>query len=225
MVQSRVTGSQTVTLIQLPSGLEHEVRVRLHIQKEGGPDEEDLYERVEAESFQELSRREPELFNAFVRPMLSEIGLEGVVGGDLRKVATQLFLAELPVEAGLQEKIEGLLAQLDSAEFEVRETAQRELEAMGRPAATALSKLAGEKQLSMEQMARVENILAPFRVLTDEEAKARRDDVEFLREAAALAGNAEDQALAQLAAARLKQLGGEAAPATRPSGGEEAQSR
>lgn len=218
MVQSRVAGSQTVTLIQLPSGLEQEVRLRLHIQKEGGEGEEDLYERVEAESFQELSRREPELFNAFVRPMLLEIGLEAVVGGDVRKVATQLFLPELPVEAGVQEKVAELAAQLDSPEFEVREQAQRELEAMGRPAATALSKLAGEKQLSMEQMSRVENILAPFRVLTDEEARARRDNVEFLREAAALAGSPEDEALAQLAAARLKELGAESPPATRPAG-------
>src|SRR5690606_37376496 len=113
--------------------------VRLHISRRNDQDpSKDEYAAVEARNFQQLARREPELFEAYVRPMFEELGLGDALEGDLEKVATQVFLAELPVEDSVRQKVEALVAQLDARDFAARDAAQRELEEIGRPAATAL---------------------------------------------------------------------------------------
>lgn len=220
MVQAWTGGSQTVTLIQLPAGLEHEAEVRLHIDRQDEQNQdENRYERVEAGSFEHLARSEPELFDAYVRPMLAALSIEDVMGGDTREVAIQMFLAELPVEEDVRAKVEELLPRLDAAIFESREQAQRELEALGRPAVTALMQIAQDRELSLEQTTRAKALAAPFQPLDPDQLRLRRDDPEFLRQVAGFSGSPEDEALAALAAQRLEELGADPTtrPATRPA--------
>ncbi len=209
-------GSINVTLVQLPAGLEAEEAVKLHIVVDRAGDGDDTYELVTAQSFADLSRRHPERFEEYVRPILAELGLEAVLSGNVRKVATQIFLADLPVEPELLQKVQGLLRQLDDADFARRDEAQEALEALGRPGATALLQLSRDAELSLEQSARVSNILAAHRPLAAEELASRLEDRQFLQQVAALEGEPEAEALAKLARARLQELGD--APATRPAG-------
>ena len=171
--------------------------------------------RVEAESLADLRRREPALFEEFVRPMLAEVGLSSAFDGEVRAAATQLFLDKLAVDAATTRRVEELVPQLDADGYAERAAAQAALESLGRPGATALLKFESAA-LSPEQASRVAAALSPYRPLSAEQAEQRGEDAGFLRNVAKLDGGPDDAALRDLAAARLGELGD---PATRPVGG------
>src|SRR5688572_5769128 len=79
MVRERVGGSLNVQLIQLPAGLEDEPGIRLHVALENYEDPAgDIDTSARAANFQELARKEPELFERYVRPMLAELKIANV---------------------------------------------------------------------------------------------------------------------------------------------------
>jgi hypothetical protein len=65
-----------------------------------------------------------------------------------------------PVKAPEAAVVAGLIADLDSDDFQVREAASRKLEQMGEPVAEALRKKAEEGKPSAEQALRIKRILA-----------------------------------------------------------------
>jgi hypothetical protein len=72
-----------------------------------------------------------------------------------------------------------ILAQLDAENFADRETASRDLEKLGQPAALALMKM-DRNSLSDEQRGRVDAFLAQFKTVPPEEAEQYRHDRDFL---------------------------------------------
>jgi hypothetical protein len=196
-----------VQLIQLPSGLEDQQRLAIHVSQFKSDDDEGIYASIQADNFVELARDEPEIYAEFVVPMLAELGLAGVLDSDLRDVALQAFLQELPVDDATQRRVRELVARLDSAEFADREAAQKQIQELGRPGATALAKIAAQGELTPEQVSRVRDLLSPYAKLTDEEIEARLKSPDFLRAAAALDGDEDLKAVARLARQRLESLG------------------
>lgn len=216
-------GTQTsVQVIQLLAGTPDQPPLALHLSRNrAGAEEPDLNAMIPADSFVELSRIEPELFEEFVRPMLAELGLAGLFEYTVRDMALQAFLRELPVTADTAGQVDQLLTRLDDADFAQREAAQSELEKLGRPAATALARLRDERELSPEQSTRTHALLVKYEKAQPELIEARLNDREFLQSVAALQGEADDAALAELAGQRLAVLEKGAATSRAASGNDD----
>src|SRR5690606_37062931 len=77
-------GALNVTLIQLLPWAEEEPNaIRLHVSRRDERDpSRNTYAAVEARTLMQLARREPELFETYVRPMLEELGLSAALDGD-----------------------------------------------------------------------------------------------------------------------------------------------
>lgn len=198
--------SINITLIQLLASAEDQPGMRLHISRTTDPQEPDLYAKIEAETFVELAHNEPELFEEYVRPMLVELGISSVLDTNIRDVAMQAFLGDLPVDDATRAAVDKLLVQLDAADFAQREAAQAQLQKLGRPAATALANLLKGKALSPEQTTRARSVLLGFEKVDPRHVEAKLQDPQFLRTIAQLKGGPDDEALASLAQQRLEKL-------------------
>ena len=182
--------------------------LRLYVNRHDAADpDNDVNLKIEAASFEALRRREPEVFDRYVRPMLADAGLTDALDGPTRDEATQAFLGELSVDEATRRRVQELVKQLDASEYAQRAEAQAALESLGRPGATALAELAATAELSPEQTSRVASVLSPYRPLSGDEVAARLADAEFLRGVARLQGGPDDAALRDLAKRRLDELG------------------
>ncbi len=173
---------------------------------EGSDDSIDLL--IETNSFADLRRDHREAFDRYVLPALDDLGLATALDADTRQTAIQVFLAELPVEEGVEAQVTTLLAQLDSDKFAERAAAQRELETLGQPAATVLARMLtaeAAEHFTGEQAARVQAFLATFRTIDAESLARLRGNREFLENVAALTG-AKDAALRDLVERQLAEL-------------------
>lgn len=207
--------SINITLIQLLAGAEDQPGMRLLISRTTNPQEPDLYAKIEAETFVELAHNEPELFEEYVRPMLVELGISSVLDTNIRDVAMQAFLRDLPIDDATRAAVDKLLVQLDAADFAQREAAQAELLKLGRPAATALANLLEGEELSPEQITRARTVMLAFEKVDPRHVEEKLQDPAFLRTIAQLQGEPDDEALARLAQQRLEKLGA-TGPSTAP---------
>ena len=201
--------SERVTLLQFPpTGDVALAPVRLFVDVDDADrPERNVKRSATAENLADLSRREPELFDEFVRPMLADFGFAAVLDGRTRAEATQAFFDELPrPDAATTANVSALLKQLDAPDYAARNAAQERLEAMGVPAALALAAVP-RPSLSPEQASRVASVLSAYRPLPPEQAAALRDEPAFLRNVLKLDGQPQDAALRDLAQRRLDALG------------------
>ena len=160
---------------------------------------------IEAASVADLRRRDRAAFDRYVLPMFRDLGLRDLVDAETRASATQLFLAELPVDDATRAAARAAVARLGSPVYAERRAAQAELETLGRAGATAL--LAIEPAaLTAEQRSRVGQAVDAYRPLSPDRAAALLDDPAFLRDVAELSGEPDDAALAALANERLAGL-------------------
>lgn len=196
---------------------------------------------LRAADFYTLLRDNPREAEEFVRPLLRDLGQESVFAPDVL-VAWQVFSDTWKADERITDRIKGLLPDMASNEYRLREKAVAELEGMGRAGAAALLRL-DRSGLSAQQNLAVDRALAPYAQLTPREAEQYGKDRAFLLDclytsdrairAAALArlrdvtgqdvafdlDAAANDRSAAVTALRKRLLIGEGSPATRPTTG------
>ncbi|HEV2294539.1 MAG TPA: hypothetical protein VGR35_11845 [Tepidisphaeraceae bacterium] len=192
---------RNVDFIQSDDFLEEsDDRVRFYVQEHRN-DEPVVDLKLSAKNVAELRRKYPAETMRYLEPIFREFGQSGVLFQVSPQAAWQVLGAAITPPADVVKQVEAILVELDADDAKQRDTAARELEQLGQPAALVLMQRDRSK-LSEEQQARVETFLAPFKPLSDDEAERMRSDMEFLLTAL----SAEDPALAARALERLKEV-------------------
>jgi hypothetical protein len=184
------------------SGGKEDAAITLRVQ--GMDDDDNVTHKVEltAPDLKTLQREHPAEVNAYLRPVLRELGAESILDVD-PTMAWQVFSAEAKPDPTIAAKVNEILPKLDAPNFADREAAAADLTKLGPAAAVALLKLDRSK-LSPEQNQRLEEVLAPYQQLTPLQAEKLGQDPGFLLSAM----DSDDPDLRRVALARLdKKLG------------------
>ncbi len=133
---------------------------------------------LEADDFFAFLHNYPQESEKYLRPLLREVGQEGVFAPDAL-IAWQVFSDSWHAPAEALLKVNALLPQLDSPDFHRRQKASQSLQALGRDGAAVLVHL-DRSRLSAEQNARIDRLLAPYTQLPAGEAVESRSRTDFL---------------------------------------------
>jgi hypothetical protein len=155
---------------------------------------------LQGNDFFSLLHNHPGECEAFVRPLLRELGQESIFAPD-PLVAWQVFAETWKPDPAVDHQIQGLLPSLNSDDFHLRWQASRELEKLGRDGAAVLIHL-DRTRLTPEQNARVDLALAPYAQLPAKEAVHLRSDPGFLLDCL----YSDDAVLEKLALGRLREV-------------------
>ena len=136
---------------------------------------------LEAQTLDELMLSHHEEFEKYLRPMFSMFHQENAVFMMDERINWQVLADDWRPPAGLAAKVNVIIIRFDSTEFAERQQAEKDLQALGEPAALFL-RTADRQNWSAEQTARVNAFLAEYFVLTDEQAKDYANDKDFLLE-------------------------------------------
>lgn len=155
---------------------------------------------LEGADFFSFVREHPQETDAYVRPLLRELGQEDVFAPD-QMVAWQVF-SELwkPVPSAAQ-RVNELLPMLGSDDYHARDMGLLHLMQMGREGAAVLIHL-DRRRLSPEQNARIDRALLPYAKLSLKEVLRMRSDPGFLLDCL----YSDDAALRKAAIERLRQI-------------------
>jgi len=136
---------------------------------------------LEAQTLDELMLAHHEEFEKYLRPMFSMFHQENAVFMMDERIDWQVLADDWRPPADLAAKVNAIIARFDSTEFSQRQQAEKDLQALGEPAALFL-RTADRRNWSAEQTARINAFLGEYFVLTDEQAKADVNDRDFLLE-------------------------------------------
>jgi hypothetical protein len=177
-------------------------RIRLFIQKNNKlTNQDDVRSTLAAKDFVELRRKYPNETALYLEPIFRDLGQLNVLFAVDERAAWQALATAYQAPADLKQKVQQLVKQLDSDDPKQREQASHALEQIGQPAAMLLMNQDREP-LSEEQSSRIDAFLAPYKPLSDDEAKAARKSPSFLIMALA----ADDEKLRSAALEQLKSV-------------------
>ena len=155
---------------------------------------------LEGPDFNSFVRDHPAETEQYVRPLLRELGQEAVFAPD-QLLAWEVFSDLWKPDAPVTQRVQGLLAGLNSTDYHQRDTTLGSLRELGRSGAAVLIHLDRSK-LTPEQNARIDLALVPYAQLSMSEAARRRSDPGFLLDCL----YADDVALRKAAIDRLRQV-------------------
>jgi hypothetical protein len=167
-----------------------------------GPDEGDVVAKLslKADSFVALRRKYPRETQTYLVPILRDLHQTKVLAVD-PLVAGQVLGGKSKVSDEALKKIKAAMAKFDSDKFQERESAAKELQALGGEAAMYLRD-APRTGWSQEQSNGVDAFLAKFGAIAPEEAEKLAASPAFLLDVL----YSDDASLRQAAIARLKKL-------------------
>jgi hypothetical protein len=114
----------------------------------------------------------------WLRPLFRRLRQDAAFAPDANS-AWQVLAENWPVDEATVRKVRRLLPELGSEQPHARSKAAADLARLGRDGATALLRIDPES-LSLEQTARVDELLSRFRKMPDEDAARLRDNSDFL---------------------------------------------
>ncbi len=123
-------------------------------------------------------RRHVRETEAFLRPILRELGQEAVLAPDAA-AAWQVLADDWPESPDVRAKVIAQLPDLGNDDFRRREAAAHSIAATGIAGATSVAHIEREG-LSPEQNRQLDAILSLYRPLPDDDAENLHDDVPFL---------------------------------------------
>jgi hypothetical protein len=177
--RKHVQWMQDVQLIETSDPRENgQITVRVEIDPDSGP-APPFKLVISAPSFVALRSEYPAEFEQYVRPAFVALRQDPIVLGIDSKVAWQVLGDTARPSPDIASKVSALLAQFNADDFSTRAAAEKQLQALGEPAALYLMS-SDRSKLAPEQKARCDKFLAVYRPLTDEQARAFRSDVNFL---------------------------------------------
>ncbi len=165
-----------VTLMQHEHPSEGDPPVNLFIQITAPP-AVDL--KLAAKSISDLRRDNAAVMAKYVEPILKTLNQPGLLTRVDPKLAWQVFGDAYKPSAELVEKVNTLVKQLNADDFPRRESASKELEKLGQPAALVVLHI-DRAGLSDEQKTRLDAFTSKFKTATEADAAARRADPDFL---------------------------------------------
>ncbi|MDB5303731.1 MAG: hypothetical protein JWM97_1280 [Phycisphaerales bacterium] len=130
------------------------------------------------QDFLTLRRNHPMEIDNWLRPLLRELHQEAAFAPE-PGAAWQILADEWPVDGKFGGQIRAKVKALDDENFHVRRKAADELQKLGRDAALAIWKM-DRQGLTVEQNLRLDEVVARFKPLTDNEAVRLGDDPHFL---------------------------------------------
>ena len=128
--------------------------------------------------FATLARAYPRETDAYVRPLLRQLGQEAALAPDPLVAWQVLGYPDAP-DPKIARGVEALLPRLDDPDYRRRDAALAELMAMGRPASAVVLRM-GRDGFSAERNLRIDRALAPFSRLGPDDVFRRRSDKSFL---------------------------------------------
>ncbi len=186
-----------------------EPAVRLKVTYSAGRGDAPVPAQVEctAASFAALCRERPAEVARYLEPLLRDLHADAAALPVDLPLAYQVFAADVVVDPAVAEQVRTLVAGLDADEPHDRDTAGRQLDAMGPVAAAAVARI-DPATLSPEQRARTAVLLRRARPL-DAAAVARlAGDVDYLLDCL----NADDPFVVGAALDRLRTVTGQDVP-------------
>lgn len=136
----------------------------------------------------------------WLRPVFRRLRQDAAFAPDANS-AWQVLASTWPLDPDVMRTVRKLLPDLGSPRPQVRTRAAADVARLGREGATALLRIDRSK-LSLEQTARVEELLSRFRRMSDADAERLRHDPNFLMDCL----YSDDELVRRLAARRLTQL-------------------
>jgi hypothetical protein len=155
---------------------------------------------LQASDFFTLIHTHSEECDAYIRPLLRDLGQEAIFAPD-PLVAWQVFSETWKPDPAVSQQIQKLLPGLDVDDYHKRDEATRELEKLGRDGAAVLIHLDRSK-LTPEQNARVDLALGPYAQLPAKQASHLRSDPAFLLDCL----YSDDASLKKVALERLREV-------------------
>jgi hypothetical protein len=174
--------------------------VHLIVTEDDFPDRDRLNVYVHEVDFPTLVRGHPREVDAYLRPVLRELGQESVFAPD-PAIAWEIFADEWAVPAKLKQDVAAQVAQLGASDAKAREAASQALARLGRDGALAILQL-DRADLSPEQDARLDAVVAAQMPLPRTEAARLRKNVAFLLDCL----NSDDRAIRVAALKRLRSV-------------------
>jgi hypothetical protein len=150
--------------------------------------------------FATLRRRHPSEIRDWLRPVLHWIQQDAVFAPDVNE-AWQVLESEWPVTDQTQQAVARLLPQLNDERSSVRNRAADALAALGRDGASAIIRL-DRQQLSLEQIVRLDEVVARFNRMPDDAVRRLKANPDFLLDCE----YCPDLTVRALAAERLRKL-------------------
>jgi hypothetical protein len=176
---NNVDWTQSVTLIQqLDPRAEDQITLRVQTTPESG-EGMPVNLALSASSFTALRGEHPTEFEQYVRPTFRSLRQDPIVFGVDDKVAWQVLSASWKPSGDIASKVTAALTQLDADDYPTRAAAEKQLDALGEPAALYLMSI-DRSALTPEKRARCDKFLAGYRPLPDEEARDFGANVNFL---------------------------------------------
>ncbi|HYE20018.1 MAG TPA: hypothetical protein VEA69_16335 [Tepidisphaeraceae bacterium] len=155
-----------------------------------------------AKDFAELRRKNAREVDQHLRPLLKDLRLEGLFTIE-HAAAWQVFAAEWKRDDVMERQVKQLVTALDAEQYADREKAMSSLRAMGPDGALLLYHTLDRTGLSLEQVGRVDALIAAHPFLPRDQVAKLGADPEFLLDCM----YSDEAAVRHVAAARLKRLG------------------
>ncbi len=157
-----------------------EDRVKLYINVTKKLTDEPVQDlKLSAANIMELRRKYPAEIARYLEPIFRDLHQESVLAQVDSRLAWQVFAPLYQPEPTVENNVKQLAANLDAENYGDREKASKDLQKLGAPAALVLMRLP-RANMSDEQQTRIDALIAPFKPLSDDEAKKLRSDKFFL---------------------------------------------
>jgi len=163
-------------------------------------DQESKTVMISEKDFVTLREKHAADLETWLRPVLHRLQQDFVFATD-SNAAWQTLANEWPVNPGVQAKVEALLPDLNSPQWQVRHTAEKELAKLGRDGATVILHHS-RNGLSLEQNTRLDELLSRFQPLSSDEARRLSTNAEFMLDCE----YCDDAMVRRLAAERLNKI-------------------
>jgi len=184
--------------------LQNAVRVTLVAFSTDGSNSQQQEETVNISErdFVALRQRHPTETEKWLRPIFRRLQQNSVFAAD-SNAAWQALVDHWPVSDSTMQAVEQLTPALASADWHKRRRAAEQLAKLGRDGAAAILRL-DRTQLTVEQNARVDEVLSRFSPMPASELAALRNDPNFLLDCE----YSDDATVRRLASDRLQQVSG-----------------
>jgi hypothetical protein len=150
--------------------------------------------------FATLREKHPAAMETWLRPVLHRLQQDFVFATD-SNAAWQALAEEWPISPVVASKVENLLPDLNSRNWQTRHTAEKNLARLGRDGATVIMRHS-RSGLSLEQNARLDELLSHFQPLSADQVRKLSVSPEFLLDCE----YCDDATVRRLAAARLAKI-------------------
>jgi len=176
--KAKVHWSQEATIQQFSPPQTDQIVLRVQVDPESGTAAPYKIE-ISSPNFIALRSEHPVEFEKYVRPAFEALRQDPIVLGVDPRLAWQVLGDTAKPSGDIAAKVSAILSQFNSDDFSTRAAAEKQLQALGEPAALYLLSTDRSK-LAPEQRARCDKFLAAYRPLTDEQARDFRTNVNFL---------------------------------------------